>query len=254
MNDTPETVSLLSPSLTARAEGVTAFEVKFLIDEAQAQEVGAWASRHLIPDPHGNPECEGSYQITSLYTDTQAFDVYHRTPKYRRRKYRLRRYGSESTIHLERKVRRGERVAKRRTSVPECDLLLLNHALTLSDWPGHWFQQCLLRKSLLPVCQLVYQRTAFLGSCSEGPLRLTLDRQIQGQLASDWNVETSEQAIPLLPGEVVLELKFREAMPVLFKQLVAELQLCSTGVSKYRRCLDAWRVTVLLKESGVKYA
>jgi len=246
--------SFLSPSLTVQAEGAAAFEVKFLVDEAQALEVEAWAARYLEPDPHGDPAQGGSYQITSLYTDTNAFDVYHRTPKYRRRKYRLRRYGSEPTIHLERKVRRGERVTKRRASVSECDLLLLTHALAIPGWPGYWFHDSLLRKSLFPACQLIYQRTAFFGTCSDGPLRLTLDRQIQGQLVSDWKVEVSQQVIPLLPGEVVLELKFRNAMPVAFKQLVAELQLNSTGISKYRRCLDAWRHLVALKESGVKYA
>jgi len=254
VSNATDTTSLLSPSLTAHAEGATAFEVKFLIDESQALKVEAWAARHLEPDPHSHPEQGGSYQVTSLYTDTAALDVYHRTPKYRRSKYRLRRYGNEPTLHLERKVRRGERVAKRRTSVPENDLLLLTQALALSDWPGHWFHHSLLRKALFPTCQLIYQRTAFIGSGSEGPLRLTLDRQIRGQLTSDWNVETAEQAIPLLPGEVVLELKFQEAMPLAFKQLVAELQLSATGVSKYRRCLDAWQVMASLKEPGVKYA
>ncbi|WP_437221837.1 polyphosphate polymerase domain-containing protein [Planctomicrobium sp. SH661] len=249
-----EPTSSLSPSLTARAQGATAFEVKFLIDEAVALKVEAWAARQMEPDPHGHPAQSGSYQVTSLYTDTVGLDVYHRTPKYRRRKYRLRRYGNEPTIHLERKVRRGERVAKRRTSVPESDLHFLAQTLAITDWQGHWFHHSLLRKSLVPTGLLIYQRTAFVGSCPEGPLRLTLDRQIRGLLTSSWNLETGEQALPLLPGEVVLELKFREAMPLAFKQLVAELQLNTTGLSKYRRCLDACGAMSRLKEPEVKYA
>ena len=40
-----------------------------------------------------------------MYCDTQALDVFHRTPGYRRRKYRVRRYDEAWDVHLERKVR-----------------------------------------------------------------------------------------------------------------------------------------------------
>lgn len=252
-NEIPLT-HVLSPSLTAKVEGATAYEVKFLLDETKAAEIKRWAARHLSPDPNGDPQQGGSYRITSLYTDTAGLDVYHRTPKFRRRKYRLRRYGDETTIHLERKIRKGTTVAKRRSSIPETALSLLSHPLGVTGWPGDWFQQSLLRKALLPSCQITYQRTAFLGSGSEGPLRLTLDRNLFGQRANDWTVETSESALPLAPGMVVLELKFRDAMPVLFKRLVAERQLSPSGFSKYRHCIDTFEPAVVAQDRGVKYA
>jgi len=254
VNDSLHPAPLLSPSLTARSDGSTAYEVKFLIDHSLTPAVESWAVQHLHRDPHGDPDRGGSYQITSLYTDTPSFDVYHRTPRFRRRKYRLRRYGAEEIVHLERKVRRGERVTKRRTSVAESELSLLGEALTLPDWEGYWFHKSLLEKSLVPTCLITYQRTAFLSQGTAGPLRLTLDHHVQGQLATEWSLYGTGPGLPLLPDQVVLELKFRDAMPPLFKQLVADLQLVPTGVSKYRRCLDAWNVTDLAADSGVKYA
>ena len=254
MSNESETLHLLSPSLTSCAQGATAFEVKFLIDEGQAADVTAWAVRHLDLDPHCKDDSSGQYKITSLYTDTENFDVFHRQPKYRRRKYRLRRYGEESTIHLERKVRKGNQVAKRRTSVTEDEMSLLTNPLLLSDWSANWFHDCLLRKQLRPVCQLVYHRHAFLAHSSEGLLRLTMDRNIQGEPCSEWKVGMTGNAESLVPGKVVLELKFRDAMPVIFKRLVADMQLSAVGFSKYRHCINLFSTNLLPMQPEVKYA
>lgn len=251
VKEQPAETHLVSPSLTSRRGGPTAFEVKFVIDEPTAQEIERWSRQHLEVDPFCLKQPDGTYCITSLYTDTPAFDVYHRAPLYRRRKFRLRRYGSEGTIHLERKARRGERVSKHRTSVHQSELVFLGEPEARSDWQGAWFHERLLRKSLQPACVLVYKRAAYLASSSEGPLRLTIDRQIQGQLSSRWHVGLTAEPQSILPGQAILELKFREAMPSLYKQLVADLQLTASGFSKYRRCLDTCGLplpTVVTKE------
>src|SRR5947208_6777877 len=88
---------LLSPALTNGAG--QAFELKFLLPADRAAAVEEWARRWLTPDPHGQA---GTYRVLSLYCDTPGLDVYHRAPGYRRRKYRLRRYGLAEVIHLER--------------------------------------------------------------------------------------------------------------------------------------------------------
>jgi hypothetical protein len=46
-----------------------------------------------------------------------------------------------------------------------------------------------------------------------------------------------ESGIELLPGRGLLELKFHDAMPDLFRRLLPELPLQSARVSKYRRCV-----------------
>src|SRR5262249_22260166 len=111
-----------SPSLDLPGSVAPAFELKFLVDEDRARAAEAWARHHLVPDPPGDPALGGASGTTSLYFDTPELDVYHRSPKYRRRKYRVRRYGAEPWTFLERKSKWGDRVAKRRSRVHEAEV------------------------------------------------------------------------------------------------------------------------------------
>lgn len=234
-------VGFESPSLGKPGAGAEpAFELKFLIEPGRAQEVESWARGRLALDPHGEPALGGAYRTTSLYFDTPELDVYHRTPSYKRRKFRLRRYGSAPWTFLERKSKWGDQVEKRRTAIPEGELPLLALAASLADWPGHWFHRRLRMRRLVPACRVGYQRTAYVGSCLEGPLRLTLDRRLLGILTDDWGLGPVEGGLPLLAGQVILELKFRRALPAPFKELVRDLRLNPTSVSKYGLCRRAW--------------
>jgi hypothetical protein len=241
-----------SPSLTASAAGAPAFELKFLLDEARAQEVEAWAHARLVLDPHGDPALGGAYRTTTVYTDTPGLDVYHRSPSFKRSKYRVRRYGSAPRVFLERKSKSGDRVAKRRAAVPGEELFTLAQPMSLLTWPGHWFHRRLLERRLGPACRIAYQRTAYAGSCPDGPLRLTLDRRIRSLLTDEWNLDPFEGGLPLLNGHVILEFKFRSALPVPFKSLVQALRLSPAAVSKYRLCREAWGATAL--GTGVAHA
>ncbi|MCI0460635.1 MAG: polyphosphate polymerase domain-containing protein [Gemmataceae bacterium] len=237
-------VGFESPSLGSSSSGAgPAFELKFLLDEIGAQEVETWARRRLVLDPHGDPALGGAYRTTSLYCDTPELDVYHGAPSYRRRKFRMRRYGAAPWTFLERKSKWGDRVAKRRTVVPEEELPLLAHPLALLTWPGSWFHRRLLARRLGPACRIDYQRTAYVGAGPEGPLRLTLDRRIHGILTSEWSLAPFEGGLPLLTGQVILEFKFRSALPTPFKELVTDLRLSPRTVSKYRLCREAWGVS-----------
>jgi hypothetical protein len=237
-----------SPSLATRDEEGPAFELKFLLDENRAREVESWARERLVPDPHRDPTLDGAYRTTSLYCDTPELDVYHRRPKYRRSKFRVRRYGAMPWVFLERKSKRGDRVAKQRVTVAEGELDSLAHPMSLVDWPGHWFHLRLLARRLGPACRITYERTAFAGTCPGGPLRLTLDRRLRGVLAQDWVAAPFEGGLPLLTGRVILEFKFRAALPALFRQLVADFRLAPAGVSKYRLCREAWGLSGLRRE------
>jgi hypothetical protein len=230
-----------SPSLGSPGAGANpAFELKFLLDPARAQEVEARVRGRLALDPHGDPALGGAYRTTSLYFDTPELDVYLRSRSYKRRKFRLRRYGSASWAFLERKSKWGDRVEKRRTAVPEGELPLLALPEPGTTWPGHWFHRRLRMRRLFPACRIVYQRTAYMGSCPEGPLRLTLDRRLYGVLTADWDLAPVEEGLPLLAGQVILELKFRGALPAPFKEIVRDLRLNPTTVSKYGLCRRAW--------------
>jgi hypothetical protein len=233
---------LLSPSLyTPTEKEAPAYELKFLLTEAMAQVVESRARETMSLDPHAGPS--GIYRTTSLYCDTPRFDVFHRIGKGRRRKHRLRRYGAGTQIFLERKTKRGQRVRKRRCAIPETELSLLANPLSLVTWAGHWFHRQLLNRELRPACRISYDRTAFMSPGSDGPVRLTLDRNLRGGLASAWSLEPVEIGDILLPGEVICEFKYRSTLPPLFKQLVEELKLTPGSVSKYRHYLRSTGLT-----------
>ena len=239
----------LSPSLLPGG-GEAAYELKFLIDEPKAREVEGWARRHLALDPHADPALGDAYHIRSLYFDTPRLDVFQRSPSYRRRKFRLRRYGGEHVVFLERKTRSGDRVAKRRTAVADVEAGLLEAGAADRTWCGFWFQRSLQVRRLQPACQVSYDRTAYLGPEAGVPLRLTLDRNIRCAPASGWAWGDGRGGRPLMPSAVILELKYRTALPALFKQLVEAAGLAPGPVSKYRLAVLAWGLDVVAREVG----
>jgi len=213
--------------------------MKFLVNEERASEVEDWAGQRLARDPHSDPALGGAYRTTTLYCDTANLDVYRGAPSYRRSKYRARRYGTEGRIFLERKAKWGDRVEKWRTTIGELEVPLLGGPLASPAWTGHWFHQRLQARDLHPAGCVVYQRKAYMGVNGDGPLRLTLDRGLRGWLTDGWHVGAQEGR-PLAVGSVIVELKFRAAMPAPFKELIAALWLAPATVSKYKLCRQAW--------------
>jgi hypothetical protein len=216
------------------------FELKFLVEHGLAADIEAWGRAHMALDPHGTTELAGAYHTTSLYLDTPRLDVYHRVRWFKRRKFRVRRYGTEACVFLERKTRRGDRVAKRRTSVPDGELPWLGRTQAEPSWAGHWFQRRLQLRGLAPACRVGYRRTALVADWGGSPQRLTFDRDLAGVPATSWSVAPLEKGLPLLVERVIVEMKFQGAMPRPFKDLVAASRLDPCRVSKYRLCVDAW--------------
>ena len=222
----------LSPSLVGEdgdtvAVPPAAFEQKFLVTPEIAARVSAWARAGLRPDPHGDP-AGGDYFVTTLYLDTPDFAVFHRAPELHGAKYRIRRYGAEAVAWLEKKVRTGDRVQKRRVRVELPEIARLG--------APRWFDEEVADLGLAPTCAVAYRRTAFLGSGDHGPFRLTLDHALEGTARRAWDLAAAgDPRHALVPDRVVVELKFRDALPHLFKQLLAEVGLEPSGFSKYRR-------------------
>jgi hypothetical protein len=233
-----------SPSLCENGHGIgAAYELKFLLDEPRARAVEECVRDRLPFDPHGDPALGGAYATTTLYLDTPDLDVFYRSSRFKRRKYRLRRYGADPRVFLERKTREGDRVRKRRCDVPDEDVLLLAHPMSVVTWPGHWFHQRVLLRGLRPACLIGYERTAYTAVTTEGPLRLTVDRALRGRPINAWQVTPGDGGLTLLPGQAILELKFRDALPALFKELIQEFGLTPGAASKYRVCMRAWGVS-----------
>lgn len=223
----------LSPSLSATSDGSRpAFEMKFAVNPVVGEQLQEWAAERLKHDPHSDPD--HGYLITSTYFDTPTYDVFRRTPGFDVHKYRARRYGTEPTVHLEKKSKSEGRVWKCRGTMPLADL-----ARPLDQWPVSWFASEVPGLGLRPVCVVSYRRAAFVGDSPCGGVRMTIDRSAFGTPTSAISLDPITSGTTLLPDLVVVELKFLAALPPLFKDAVERFQLQPTGVSKYRRCVRA---------------
>lgn len=215
-----------------------ASEVKFLIDSGCAHAIGEWARTHIGPDPNAADET-GCYQSTSLYFDTENLDVLNQRGSYARSKYRVRRYGGGDGAFLERKLKKSGVVTKRRSVIAIDDLSRLAHGIiesgeAESGWNGYWFHRRLIARQLRPVCQISYRRLARVTETGSCPLRLTLDRELRAHRTESLRFDTGATGIALPEKQLILELKFRRAMPALFNQLIDEFGLSPATVSKYR--------------------
>ena len=210
-----------------------ASEIKFLIPASASEQIRAWARTNLEPDPYGGGPFNDSYHTASLYFDTDAGHVFHRRGSFGRSKYRVRRYGAADFVFLERKLRKPGVLVKRRTTVSLDSIHRLSAPTSHSDWPGEWFQRRLLLRQIKPVCQLSYARVARFARTADGPARLTLDEDLRVVPVSQPRFSSQEGAI-VLPGHMILELKYRYHVPAIFKRLVEEFRLEPQRASKYR--------------------
>lgn len=231
-------IETLNMSTSATSPGI--FEHKFLISEQQGAWIREWARSVMQPDPHAASGLDCGYWVNSLYLDTPEFGVLNRSEGHRQRKYRLRRYGSETAIWMELKQKSDGRVSKRRVCVSESELPSRLNSPGDEAWDGYWFQKRLKQLQLRPVCQVTYQRFACVGKSPFGPTRLTIDSKLCCVAAQDWEVPSRPLKLnSLLDEQQILELKFHVTIPPAFRELIAQLNLNPALFSKYRRSVAA---------------
>jgi hypothetical protein len=217
----------------ARETRAFASEIKFVLPRATGLAVVEWARRELEPDPHGTGTYGDEYHTSTIYFDSAAYDVYHRRRSFGRSKYRIRRYGTNAEVFLERKLRRPGMLTKRRTVVAASALPHLEGA-ALNGWIGHWFHRRLRLRGLHPVCEIGYTRVARAGLSASGPIRLTIDDRLHVATTRRPMFGHAGPATGIVDGRMILELKYRAEVPALFKRLVEEFRLVPQTASKYR--------------------
>jgi hypothetical protein len=223
----------MSPSLITRENREFASEMKFVVTPQTAEAIRRWAQATLAADPHAGGPTGDQYRITSLYFDTDDFDVFHRRDSYGRSKYRVRRYGAGEILFFERKLKTKGMVSKRRSVAPLEELPQLEAPSVARSWSGAWFRRRLELRQLHPLCQVSYLRTARVGMTPYGPIRLTLDEDLRAYPV-DRAAFTDQPGRLLSAGFVVIEMKFLFALPAAFKHLVEEFVLEARPFSKYR--------------------
>jgi hypothetical protein len=226
--------SFLSPTIHQGESGGFASEVKFTVAPSLAAQIREWARANMAADPHGAGPFGDAYNIESLYLDTENFDVLLRNGSFGRGKYRIRRYGTNDVVFLERKMKKHGLVSKMRTEVPLSDIEHIAEPQPDRRWPGFWFHRRILVRGLKPVCQVRYARTARIAASPNGALRLTLDDAISVHRANGFAFESQLDPADFSRDRVILELKFRQQVPPLFQNLIEEFQLERQPASKYR--------------------
>jgi VTC domain-containing protein len=225
----------------------TLSELKFIVSEETANSVHRLTRVELAPDPHAAGTLGEWYQTASIYFDTPEYDLFYGRASTWRSEFRIRRYNDSSALFVERKLKKGDRIFKRRTpvSLDELQNLRGDHA----NWAGGWFGRRLSHRRLLPVCRIAYRRAASVGTTAAGPLRLTIDHAITASAVDDVSF-TDEGAIDVLPSCAIVEFKYRGPMPDLFKRVVDVFELQPHRVSKYRLSVHALGLATLDEAIG----
>jgi len=221
---------------TIRETRHRARETKFVADVALYPKLVEWARQRLGPDGHGAGPYADEYATSTLYFETDGFDVYRRTGSYGRSKYRIRRYGAAEAVFLERKFRTERLLAKRRTIVPLSMVARLSTDRPAEDWPGYWFHRRLQLRRLRPLVQLSYDRVARVGQSASGPIRLTIDRNLRGLPLPDFAF-MPPIGQPFLEQRCIVEVKYQMTLPVLFREMAETFCLDVEKISKFRSAL-----------------
>jgi len=243
----PSTANSSDQPGTTNSMKMRRVEQKYSVSASLADEICSWARQHMQVDQHcrQTPPTDGldahSYGLTTLYLDTPQWDLFYRQSDSISSKHRLRRYNNEKTVWLETKRKRRQIVRKRRTPICDSETKQLWQTETASDsfptamWQGHWFRDNLQRFDLRPAVIVRYIRHAFVAETSSNTARLTIDSHICAERASDYYLPTfSRQGCELLPHARIVELKFNDYLPPLFRKLLIEFGLSAGSFSKYR--------------------
>ena len=80
-------------------------------------------------------------------------------------------------------------------------------------------------------------------------MRMTLDYSLSASTADAFSLDGAGPAL-LLPGQMILELKYRGAMPAVFRELADAFAITPGRASKYRVAADALGIAKLAPEQG----
>lgn len=238
---------MIAPSVDDRFDSAVPFsdaevyELKFLVSGETAARIEdsarGWMTAALDAGMGWEKTYQTTYHVASIYCDTADMSLLHRTAQKKSSKLRVRRYGESDRVILESKTRRKQRVIRQRTTAAIGDIRYLNEPADDANWNGSWFQSVVRDSALLPVCRIGYTRRAYFRSSSQGPIRLTIDRDILGRRIDEWSF-LGDKGTAFLSGMAIGSFSFHRSLPGPFKSIIQTLQLQARRVSKYRLFLE----------------
>jgi len=226
------------------------YECKYLLAEVTALEIQRALAGYLAPDEHAALRPDHSYSIASLYLDAPHLRLHRETRSGQRSRFKLRvrTYGDAAgdPVFFEIKRRHDAIVTKSRVMLPRRALadffggrldaaeLTPRDRACIAEFAGR-----VVELQAQPVVIVRYQRQAYVGTLEPG-VRVTFDRQICSAPARSFEVRHGGTDWRTVEDQrVVLELKFRGAMPGWIQDAVRRFELRRTSYSKYSNSVVA---------------
>lgn len=219
------------------------YEMKYLISRSQQKYIKRQMEQYMCADRYGGST------VCNIYFDTPSYLLIRRSldgPVYKE-KLRLRSYGVAtpgSKTFLELKKKYQKVVHKRRVAMPEKEAMcyLCNGVRTVDSQIIHEIDYFMrFYDGLQPKVFLSYRREAFFGA-EDADFRVTFDENILWR-DDDLSLCSGIYGLPLLDsGQVLMEVKATNSIPLWMTALLSENQIHKTSFSKYG---NAYRAILL---------
>jgi SPX domain protein involved in polyphosphate accumulation len=224
------------------------FELKYTVHEPIAEKIRDFVLAHLELDPAGAGNPDRSYQVNSIYLDSEDLCSFWDWVNANRNRFKLRmRYyseGPEFPVFLEIKRRIKNCILKQRCSIRKraAPAILAGQFPAESDIVTRDEKSRAALENFIgmvadlkarPVALVSYRREAYIDSANEG-VRVTFDRDVRiaPRRACDFSLEMNRFVRPF--GDlVILELKFTNRFPNWFNDMVQTLGLDRGAAAKY---------------------
>ena len=224
------------------------FELKYLVPESVTHRMRDFISSHLELDEYGAGWPNLSYQVHSLYLDSDGLCIHREYVNGTKNRYKLRlRYYDDrpgSPVFFEVKARVDSCILKRRCGVrraavsrvlaghlPEAEQLITTEPRHLAALE----QFLVLMQSInaRPRAHNAYLREAWV-SPHDNSVRITFDRNVRIEPHFQADLTTTMRApVPVYSPLVVFELKFTDRFPNWFNSLVQRFNLTQGSSAKY---------------------
>lgn len=221
------------------------YELKYIINEAQKNEVMKEVGKRMTPDPHGEST------IRNIYFDTPTYLLIRNSidkPVYKE-KFRMRCYSTaneDTPVFAEIKKKYKSVVYKRRIDITAAEAAAFIASGNLScdtQISREIIEFFKTYKELSPKLFISYDRKAFY----DGEFKATFDENICFR-NEDISLSKEPGGRKILPqGYTLMELKTPEALPLWMTEILTRNRIFKTSFSKYG---EAYKI--MLKEKNLK--
>jgi len=229
-------------------DGDSRFELKYRLTYFQYLKMRNAILPYMVMDPYTSAQPSSRYLVRSLYFDTFDYRSFHQkmSGDCNREKFRLRTYpfGEEylQEVRVELKMREGNLAKKISVFVPIDEYY---HFMKKRHWQSfdnpitNEFERRLLTKYLRPMLLVEYEREGY-QTRLKSSLRITFDHRVRSSHARDLFPKINFYRY-LYPRKVVMEIKFKDNLPLWLEMVVREQGMKVIANSKYAQSLQIAR-------------